>query len=95
MSNETMFYNLCHIMANIESIITSLEKIGLIVEPGEKGTVSENLYASASEAYRIASSLLEYPNVDTENNICNELLSAGPDTMEEIAKKVWDKYGIK
>ena len=93
MSNENMFYELCNIMAKLEDSITSFEKIGFVVEPGTEGTVSENLYTAASTAYRIASSLLNYSSVEVENDICNELLSAGTDKMEEVATRIWNEYG--
>lgn len=93
MSNENMFYELCAIMAKLEDTITSFEKIGFIVEPGTEGTVSEDLYSAASIAYRIASTLLEYPSVEVENDVCNELLSAGSDKMEEVSTRIWNEYG--
>ena len=95
MANKETFYQLCEIMAELEDTITSLEKIGLVVEPGTKGTVSDNLYRAASTAYRIASTLLEFPDVNTENDVCNELLSTGLDTMEEVSRRIWNEYGIK
>lgn len=93
MSNENMFYELCNIMAKLEDSITSFEKIGFIVEPGTEGTVSENLYTAASAAYRIASTLLNYPSVEVENNVCNELLSADTATMKEVSTRIWNEYG--
>jgi len=95
MSNENIFYELCEIMAKLEDSITSFEKIGFVVEPGTEGTVSENLYTAASIAYRIASTLLDYPSVEVENDICNALLSAGSDTMEEVSRRIWNEYGVK
>lgn len=99
MSNEKMFYELCKIMANLESTIKSFENIGFIVEPmhdkDSVSTVSDCLYNSCSIAYSIANTLLTFSNVDEENNICNELLSATIENVDEISKKVWEEYGIK
>lgn len=93
MSRETMFYELCLIMATLEDGISAVESIGLIVEP-DKG-LGLSLYDSCSRAYRIAATLLNFPDVETENNVCNELLSATKENVTEISKKVWNKYGIK
>ena len=95
MSNETMFLELCKIMARLEDVINSFTDIGFIVEPGTKGTVSENLYVAASDAYRIAVTLLDIPDVETENDICNELLCTSSETVEEVSKRIWTQYGIK
>ena len=95
MTNEEKFYKLCDIMAIIEDIITDIEKIGFVVEPGQKGTVSDNLYLSASTAYNLATDLLDFPDVTTENNTANELLAVGSCAMKEVSKKVWEKYGVK
>lgn len=95
MTNEKTFYGLCEIIAQLEDTIKSFEKLGFIVEPGTKGTVSENLYSASSTAYRIASELLEFPDVGAENDVCNELLSKGSDDMNETSRRIWDEYGIK
>lgn len=95
MTNEKMFYELCTIMAGLEDVITSFEKIGFIAEPTKKGTIAEALFNSASLACDIAMALLEFPDVSIENEVCNELFSAGLDTMEEVSKKAWNQYGIK
>lgn len=97
MSNERTFYGLCKIMANLEDTINSFENIGFIVEPGNgKGsTVSDYLYNSCDVAYHIANDLLTFPNVEEENNVCNELMSATNENVDEVSRKIWEKYGIK
>lgn len=95
MSNETMFYKLCRIIANLEDSITSIEQLGFIVEPETEGTVSNNLYNAASTAYNIAASLLEFPDVGTENDVSNELLTANSNTIKEVSERIWKKYGVK
>lgn len=95
MSKETMFYQLCNIMAELDDVINDFEKMGFTVEPGEKNTVTYKFYHSASMAYEVASSLLEFPNVKTENDVFNALLTANLDTMDMVSKEVWEKYGIK
>lgn len=95
MTNEIMFYELCNIMANLEDTVNSFEKIGFIIEPDGKGSVGTNIYNAASIAYNIANTLLEFPDIGTENDVCNKLLSAGTSTIEEVSKEVWNKYGIK
>lgn len=95
MSNEKMFYKLCNIMSKLEDSINAIENLGFVVEPGEEGTVSNNLYISASTAYDIAISLLDCPDNQIENNIANDLLTANSETMKEISKTIWSEYGIK
>ena len=93
MSKKEMFFNLCHIMASMENAIKTFETIGITVEPDK--SVGYDMYNTASVAYRIASSLLEFPNIKEENEISNELLLANLENVDTIAKKVWDKYGTK
>lgn len=95
MSKEQMFYQLCNIMAELDDVINDFEKMGFTVEPGEKNTVTYKFYHSASMAHDVATSLLEFPDVNTENDVFNELFAAGSDTMEEVSKRIWSKYGIK
>lgn len=93
MSNEKLFYTLCENMAGIEDVITMIESLGLLVEPDEG--IGLRLYSAASSLYRIASELLEFPDVTIENDVCNDLLSAGSDKMLDISQRIWSEYGIK
>lgn len=95
MSKEQMFYKLCSIMAELDDIIKTFEKLGFLVEPDSKDTVTYKFYNSASTAHDVATSLLEFPDVNTENDVFNELFAAGSDTMEEVSKRIWSQYGIK
>lgn len=97
MSNENKFYELCKIMANLKDVIDTFQDIGFIVEPDNRNSksISTNLYASCDIVYNIAASLLNFPDVNTENGICNELMKMGSETVEDVSKKVWDEYGVK
>ena len=91
MSNERMFKELAIIMASLESGIKSIESIGLVVEPDEG--IGLALYDTCSRAYRIASDLLEFPSVEIENAVCNELFAATKETVEEVSERIWNEYG--
>jgi hypothetical protein len=93
MSKKEMFFNLCHIMANMEDAIKTFEKFGMIVEPDQ--SVGYDMYNAASVAYRIASSLLEFPNVKEENEVFDKVMQANLENVDSIAKEVWEKYGTK
>ena len=91
-NNEKHFKELCHIMANVESLIDMLEDIGFMIADDDDG-VGHNIYNTASRAYDLASDLLEFPDVQTENDVCNQLLAAKESNVEKVATEVWDKYG--
>lgn len=93
MNNETVFYDLCKIMANLEDAIDVVETVGITFEPDEG--VGKDIYEAASIAYRIASLLLEFPDVSTENDVFNKLMSMDKTNLEEVSKEVWEQYGIK
>lgn len=92
MSKKETFLSLCRIMANMEDAINALEGVGFIVEPDK--VIGEKLYDSCSIAYRVANNLLETPDVEIENIVCNELLTANGETVEEVAERIWNLYGI-
>lgn len=93
MNNEAVFYDLCKIMADLEDAIDTVETVGITFEP-DKG-VGKDLYEAASIAYRIAALLLEFPDVSTENDVCNQLMAMDKINLDEVSKEVWTKYGIK
>ena len=93
MSKKEMFFKLCDIMADMEDAINVFESIGAIMEP-DKG-MGWDLYNAASVAYDLASSLLEFPDVGKENEVFDALMRANKDNVSEIAKEVWNEYGIK
>ena len=93
MSNETKFLNLCHAMANLEDAIQILEKAGLNPEPDEG--VGYDIYNACSVIYNVASEYLEFPSVNDENEVCNEIMQANKETVDKISRKVWNAYGIK
>jgi hypothetical protein len=93
MSNETKFLKLCNAMAHLEDGIKVLEKVGLNPEPDEG--IGYDLYHSCSIVYNVASEYLEFPSVNEENEVCNILMQANRNTVDKVAKEVWDKYGIK
>jgi hypothetical protein len=93
MSNEEMFYKLCENMAHLEDVLKTLESIGLNVEPDEG--IGFKLFNTCSSLYRIASYLLECPDVQTDDEVCNELLAANSDTVFEISRRIWSQYGKK
>ena len=95
MSKKEMFTKLCSIMAEMEDVITIFESLGFVVEPGKKDTVSNSLYNTCSTAYAVAKEFLNTPNVETENDVCNELLTANSKEMPEIAERIWGLYGVE
>lgn len=93
MLKKEMFFNLCQIMSNMEDAINTFEKMGMLLEPDQ--SVGYDMYNAASVAYRIASSLLEFPSVKEENKVFNTLLQANLETVDNVANEVWSKYGTK
>lgn len=93
MSKETMFYNLCVIMANMEDTINTFQGIGMSLEPDEG--IGKDLYNSASIAYRIASDLLDIWNVSVENEVFDIMMQMNKETVDDVSKQLWSKYGKK
>lgn len=94
MSNEQRFYESCKIMADMEDIIKTFDGIGFIIEP-DKDNVGHKIYNVCSLACSVATSFLNFPSVNEENDTVNELMGATSKTVEEISRKVWKQYGVK
>ena len=94
MSNEQRFYESCKIMANLEDMIKTFEKLGFIIEP-DKDNIGSKIYEACSSACSVATSLLNFPTVNEENDVYNILLSATSENVEEVSRKVWEEYGVK
>lgn len=95
MSNEKSFYGLCKIMADLEDAIKAFEEIGLVMEPLDKndGNASYKIFDACSIACSLATSLLDFPSVNEENEVYDKLMQATGKTVEEIAREVWKEYG--
>ena len=93
MSNKEMFYKLCNAIVTIKVCIDTIESIGLLVD-SDNG-VGSHLYSLADTLYFMASSFLNYDNLESEEKTFNQLSKATPETIREITEKVWDEYGVK
>lgn len=93
MGNKERFIKLCAVMAELDATISLLESIGLNPEP-EDG-IGFRLYNGCSQIYHVASSYLDIPSVEEENEVFDKLMQMTEESMEPIAREVWDKYGIK
>lgn len=93
MSNEEIFYKLCENMANLEDVLKTFESIGFNVEPDEG--VGYKLFDTCSSLYRIAADMLDYPDTQTDDEVCNAILSANSNNVVEVSRKIWSQYGKK
>lgn len=93
------FFACCKALAFGEGCISSLQSIGLNVDPSDGSqkdlTFADLLYGMCDELISVAMSYLKIDDYKEREQTYNAILNAVPNNYISVARRVWDSYGIK
>ena len=95
MANKEIYDNLCKIIANTESISSTLDSIGLNAECTDNGKgIGDKINSISTTAVELTLSLLNYNNKNEDEMFTTLYLSCITNDNDKL-NEIWDEYGIK